>query len=225
MLFRVEARGMATKLVALPTGADRKTITVSDGAVIRGRLMNHGKSVAGAEVGLIARDRGGFGANLKINGNPYDEIRIGTQEDGSFLIPNVPASVDWYVYGRMETIAALGATDPVECATRRDAEEVNVGEIQIHPGVRLRGRVTLSDGAAMAAGMRVTIASQDHWDSQTAIIAGDGQFEFTSLPKGKYDIFTSVRGYRMREKRWAIETTVDRDIDDFAITLDPAARR
>lgn len=225
MLLRVEARGMATKLVVLRTGADRKTITVSGGAVIRGRLVDHGQPVAGAEVGLIARDRGGFGANLKINGNPYDEIRIGTQEDGSFVIPNAPASVDWFVYGRMETIAALGATDPVECATTRDGEEVNVGDIQIHPGHRLRGTVTLSDGAAMAAGMRITISSQDAWDSQTIPIGHDGQFEFTSLFTGKYEIFTSVRGYHLQQNQRVIEATVDRDIDDFAITLDPAARR
>ena len=68
--------------------------------------------------------------NLTIIGDPYDEIRIGTQEDGLFVITNVPAPVDWYVYGKMESIAALGATAPVHCATTRDNEEVNVGDIE-----------------------------------------------------------------------------------------------
>ena len=67
---------MATKLIAVPTGAARETITVSDGALIRGRLVNHGNPVAGAEVGLIAQNRGGFGDKLKVIGNPYEEIRI-----------------------------------------------------------------------------------------------------------------------------------------------------
>jgi uncharacterized GH25 family protein len=54
MLLQVEARGMATRLISLPTGLERKSVTVSDGAVIRGRLVNHGKPVPDAEVGLIA---------------------------------------------------------------------------------------------------------------------------------------------------------------------------
>jgi hypothetical protein len=225
MMLRVEARGMATKLIAVPTGAERETITVSDGALIRGRLVNHGKPVAGAEVGLIGQNRGGFFDKLKVVGNPYEEIRIGTQEDGSFVIPNVPTPVDWFVYGKMEAITALGATDPVKCTTTRDREEVNVGDIQIIPGHRLRGRITLSDGAAMADGMRVTIYADRAWDSQTAVIGHDGHFEFVSLPTGKYEIFTSVLGYRLQKNQNTIEATIDRDIDDFAIALDPAGSR
>jgi len=225
MLLKVEARGMATKLIAMPTGAERKTITVSEGAVIRGRLVNHGKPVADAEVGLIPRNRGLFGDKLKIVGDPYEEIRIGTQEDGSFVITNVPTPVEWYVYGKMDSISSLGATDPVACATARDDEEVNVGDIQIIPGHRLRGRVTLSDGAAMTDGMRVTIWADRAFDSQTVVIGRDGHFEFVSLPTGKYVISTSVQGYRLQGKRDNIEATIDRDIDDFAIALEPDAGR
>jgi hypothetical protein len=225
MLLRVEARGMATKLIAEPTGTERHTITVSDGAMIRGRLMNNGKPVAGAELGLIARNRGGFGGDLKIIGNPYQEIRIGTQEDGSFVITNVPAPVEWYVYGKMESIAGLGATEPVKCATARDGEEVNVGDIQIEPGHRLRGRVSLSDGAAMADGMRVTISADRARDSQTAIIGRDGHFEFTGLASGQYEIFTSVRGYQMQREGRTMEIAIDRDMENFELTLRPAARK
>ncbi len=221
MMLRVEARGMATKLIAVPTGAQRETITVSDGALIRGRLVNHGKPVAGAEVGLIAQNRGGFDNNFKVVGNPYEEIRIGTQEDGSFVIPNVPAPVDWYVYGKMEAITTLGATDPVKCTTRRDNEEVNVGDIQIDSGHRLRGRITLKNGAAMPDAMHVTISANGRPDSQIAAIGHDGHFEFTSLPTGKYSIVAAVRGYRSQQ----IEATIDRDVDDFAIALDPEGSR
>jgi hypothetical protein len=222
MLLRVEAPGMATKVIAVPTGAKRETITVSDGALIHGRLVNHGTPVGGAEIGLIPQNRGEFGDKLRVIGDPYDEIRIGTQEDGSFVIPNVPTPVDWYVYGKMEAITALGATDAVKCSTTRDSEEVNVGDIQIIPGHRLRGRITLSDGAAVADGMRVSIfADRSPRESQTAIIGHDGRFEFASLPTGKYEILCSVRGYRLQ----GIEATIDRDIDDFAIALDPTGKR
>lgn len=225
MMLEVEARGMATKLAAVATGADRKTITVSDGAVVRGRLVNHGKPVAGAELGVIARERGGFGASLKVIGNPYEEIRIGTQPDGTFVITNVPAAVDWYVYGKMESIASLGATQPVGFSTKRDNEEVNVGDIEIQPGHRMGGKVTLSDGAAMAEGMRITLGAKDVWDNQTVMIGRDGRFEFAGVPAGKIEVFPSVRGYHLQENKNTIDATVDRDRDDFAIVLDPNARR
>ncbi|MGD0670016.1 MAG: carboxypeptidase regulatory-like domain-containing protein [Bryobacteraceae bacterium] len=225
MLLRVEARGMATRLAVVATGAGRRVITVSNCAVIRGRLVNHGKGVAGAEVGLIPRSRGSFGRNLTIIGDPYDEIRIGTQEDGSFVITNVPAPVDWYIYGKMESIAALGATDPVQCATTRDNEEVDVGDIEIRPGHRLRGKVTLSDGTALAEGMRITISAERSCDSQTVVIGRDGGFEFAGLASAKYEILPSVRGYALPGNKGTIETTVDRNMNDAAIALKPVARR
>lgn len=225
ILVEVQARGMATKLVAVSTGADRKTIAVSDGAMVRGRLVNRGKPVAGAELGMIARERGGFGANLKIIGNPYDEIRIGTREDGTFVITNVPSGIDWYVYGKMESIATLGATPPSRVATKRDDEEVNIGDIEIRPGFRLGGKVTLSDGAGIADGMRMTLGSRDAWDSQTVTIGRDGRFEFVGIPAGKYDINPSVRGYRSQSDDDLIDTTIDRNREDLAITLAPAGRR
>lgn len=224
MLLQVEARGMAPKLIAVPTGAKRTTVTVFDGAIIRGRLVNHGKPVAGAEVGLIARDRGGFSSNLKINGNPYHEIRIGTQGDGSFVLPNVPAPVDWYVYGKMESIAALGATDPVETSTTRNGELIDVGDIQIIPGHKLRGRVKLSDGAPIADGMRVTIAAERAWDSQTVVLDHDGNFEFANLPTGNYEILASVKGYESPGQQNS-EITINKDTDGFVIVLEPAPGR
>ena len=225
MMLRVEARGMATKLIGVPTGVTRTTITVSDGAVIRGRLVNQGKPVASAELGLIARNRGGFGGGLKIKGSPYDEIRIGTQEDGSFVIPNVPVPGEWYVYGKMNSIAALGATSPLACTTSQDIEEVNVGDIKIHRGHRLRGSITLSDGAPMADGMRVTLSADRVWDAQTVVIGRDGHFEFVGLDTGTYELFTSVKGYELQDNQETLATVIDRDQDGFIITLKRATRQ
>ena len=36
---------------------------------------------------------------------PLPELRIGTNEDGAFAITNVPPGVEWYVYGKMESLA------------------------------------------------------------------------------------------------------------------------
>jgi hypothetical protein len=224
MLAWVEARGMAPKLVKLSAGADRASITVSDGAVFRGRLMNQGKPLPNAEIGLIPRTRWEGGDHLQLTGEPYDEIRIGTQPDGTFVITNVPAGVDWYVYGKMESIAPLGATAPMECRTGKDGEEADLGDIAIQPGHRVRGTVTLSGGAPIASGMRVSITAEKAWDTQTVQLAPEGRFEFVGVPSGKYQIFASVRGYQEAEEDGgAVE--VDRDIDNFVLPLNRAAGR
>jgi protocatechuate 3,4-dioxygenase beta subunit len=131
-LIIVETRGMAPKLFNhLSTGLERHTLTVTEGATVRGRLVENGKPVENAEVELIARERG-MGAELKI-GTPYEEIRIGTQTDGTFVITNAPAPVDWYVSAKMESLAGRGDTVPLECATKTDGEDVDVGDIQVRP--------------------------------------------------------------------------------------------
>jgi len=106
MLLTVEARGLAPKFFnKLPTGEQRHTLTISDGALIRGRLTTQdGKPVGGMEVGLVARRRGVTPIDAYM-GNPYDEIRVGVKDDGTFAIPNVPKGVEWYLYGRMESMA------------------------------------------------------------------------------------------------------------------------
>jgi len=74
---------------------------------------------------------------------------------------------------------------------------VDIGEIQVKSAYRLRGRVVLSDGKAIPDGMRVTINSERSWDTQTALLPSDGQFEFHGLTAGDYSIFASVKGYSL----------------------------
>ena len=224
MLLLLEARRMAPRFVVLPTGATRETIPLHEGAVIRGRLVANGKPVGGAEIGLIARERGGFGADLSIVGNAYAEMRIGTQEDGSFAITGVPSRREWYVYGKMESIASRGATDPVLCTTTRDRELVDIGEIQIKPGHRLQGKVVLSDGKAIPEGMRIIIGFDQVWDSQTAILGADGHFQVVGLPSGKYSINPAVKGYALPDGAQEVVISVDRDIDNWTIVLSPDDR-
>jgi hypothetical protein len=204
MLLEVEARAFAPRFAVMETGPDRRSVTLNDGAVIVGSLVQNGKPVPNAQIGLIARDRGGFGGDLKLVGNPYEVVRIGTDANGRFTIPNVPAAVDWYVY------------------VSKDGEYVKAPDLVIKPGFHVRGTVIASDNKPIADGMRVILSSETVWDSQTVPLASDGHFEFTNLPVGKYTIRASVKGYH--------ETTpqsgpppfqVDHDIDNLITTIYP----
>ena len=214
----VEARGMAPKFIVLQTGSERHTVTVSDGAWVRGRLMQNGRPIAGVEIGLTPPEPFQVGANLTISGGVYDEIRIGTREDGSFAITNVPAPGEWIVYAKMGSIESHGATLPLVIATSRDNQEVNVGDIEIKHGYRLGGRVTLSDGKQIADGMRVFIESDVTRDTQSLLLPPDGSFEFRGLAEGSYSIWAAVKGYD-RSKDSQDKTIVDRNIDHFDVSL------
>jgi hypothetical protein len=223
VLLLVEARGYAPKLFnKLPMGLDYQTLTVTDGATVRGRLIRNGKPMAGAEIGLIPRQRMG-GAELELKGSLYSEMRIGTQNDGTFSFTNVPQPVEWYVYGKMESIAKLGATASVECSTKADNEDINLGDLQILPAHRLQGKVVLNDGDAIPEFSRIIIGPEDTMDSQIAMLQPDGTFEFAGLPSGKYSIFASVRGYQAKRKEGGMpmeSLQIDRDITGYVLSLD-----
>ena len=105
ILFEIEARAFAPKFAVMETGPDRHSITLNEGGVVAGRLSKIGRPVPNAEIGLIAKDSGGWGANFKQFGNPYELVRIGTDARGRFAISNVPTAVDWYVYPTMDSIS------------------------------------------------------------------------------------------------------------------------
>jgi hypothetical protein len=220
MALMVEARGMAPKLIILPTGSERHTIMVSDGVFVRGRLVENGKPVAGVEIGLKPKEPFLGAMNLTIYGSPYGEIVIGTREDGTFAIPNVPAPGEWYLYGKMESISSRGATNPVAITSARNDQEINVGDIRIEHGYRMRGKVRLSDGKPIADGMRMYIGSDQ--DSQSVLLPADGSFEFTGLAAGKYSLWSNVKGYQAPKGTPDLTASIDHDVDHFDVVLQSA---
>jgi hypothetical protein len=214
MILQVSPRAMSAKLFTEPTGPDRKTLTVSEGATIRGRLVQNGKPVANAQVGLSTHSR--------MAGTTFPEIRIGTREDGTFAMTNVPAGRVYYLYGKMESLAPLGlVADLIECATKDDGQEVNVGDILVKPAYALRGKVVLTDGKPIPPDMHVNLFLDNARDSQTVVLGPDGLFEFKGLANRVYDVAPSVKGYPLPEG-FSSEVLIQRDVNDLVFTLKPA---
>lgn len=217
MTVMVKARGMAPKRFAkLTTGEERHVLAVSGGATVRGRLTHEGRAVADAEMGLMSKSRAIF--------EYFPEERIGTQQDGTFVFPSVPVPGEWYVYAKMDSIVRWGATAAIACATSREDEDVDLGDVEVKPGHRLRGQVILTDGQPIADGMRIFVTCDRAWDTQTVALPADGRFEFANLPSDDYSIHVGVKGYRLSPQNpnlgSSIEGLIDRDVDDFVILLD-----
>lgn len=216
-IVKVAPRGMADKLATVQAGAVRETIIVTEGATIRGRLMQDGKPVAHVEVGLTSHSR-----------NMIDylpEVRIGTDEEGRFELTNVTAGRIWYLYGKMESLAPRGlGSDAILCATKDDGQVVNVGDIPVKPAFSLHGKVTLSDGKPIPPDMHVNIGADRGSDTQTAIIAADGQFEFKGLLRGAYDLWASVKGYKTHGSQ-PMEVLIEGDGAYQDLLLDVASKK
>jgi hypothetical protein len=225
LFLLVEARGMAPKFFdRVLMGGNRQTLTVVDGATVSGRLVQAGKPVGGAQLGLIARNRA-LSPNPAIMGHPFTEIRIGTNPDGVFTITNVPAGVEWYLYGKMESLQSRGATPLIECRTANDGDEIEMGDIPIDRGFSVRGQVVLSDGKPIPDGMTATIGFGKAFDSLTVPVATDGSFMFRGLRADRYAILPSVKGYRpTANPNGPVPIAIERDVDGFKLLMDPVVR-
>ena len=184
-------RGMAPKLFMAKAGGEAQPVKVIDGAMIRGRLVFKGKPVANAELGLIRHSN--------IAGTTYKEILIGTREDGTFAIANIPVDTTWMLYPKMESLASrdMGA-DAIICETKSDGQEIDVGDIQLKPTFTIRGKIVLSDGKPVPPRMHVhSFLTERIWsDTQFLPIDAEGRFRnFMACRLGFY--FVSPGGQQL----------------------------
>lgn len=218
MILQIAPRGMAPKLVALPTGPKTHNITATDGAVIRGRLVANGKPVPNAELGLKTHSQS--------SGTTFPEIRIGTNEKGEFVITNVPAGRIWDLYPTMESLAPKNlAAKLTHVATKDDGQEIDIGDIAAAPAHTLKGRIQLSDGAPIPPNMRLSVFASRLPDRQTISLPPDGAFAFKGLAKGVYVISPAVKGYQPLDPEQPLELLLDGDTADYNLTLKPVAPR
>ncbi len=216
--LRVSARAHARRNTdRLATDEAPHTIVLTRGGTLTGRLLHEGRPVPNVLMGVSHVDRTG--------GRYLGNQTIGTDSRGRFTFENLPAGVEWFVYGTMNTIKDLGATPVQRIRIDRDEQVVDIGDVEVVQGFTLSGQVILTDGSPIPPGMRIAASHHSAWDSQTVDLPADGRFTFTSLPAGDYSISPAVRGYRLSPANphlsWSIEGLIDRDVKDFVILLDP----
>lgn len=220
--LKIEARGMATRLFAdLPQSDEPRVLTMGAGVLVRGRLLKDGQPLPNAEIGLVQTQRW---AEKYIG-----DYTIGTDGEGRFELPNVAPDDVYYIYGKMNSLRGIGSIPVREIRVGGDETEQDVGDLPVEPGHSFAGRVVLSDGNPIPPHTRITFGRENAWDVQIIELDDEGRFDARDLPKEGYGLSVRVKGYHISQKNphldrlnlLSIIGTVDRDISDFVLILDP----
>jgi hypothetical protein len=189
---------------------------------VLGTAVKNGKPSPGIVVGLVQSDRN--------SATFLGEQKIRTDQDGQFLMRNVPAHESYVIYGQMDSCRQHGAIKARSVLSGADGKVLDVGALNMEPRLRLTGRIMLSDQKPLPAGTRVSLSREQAWDVQVADAAADGSFSFYGLPAEGYTLSSKVAGYHFSSKNVSIDENgfriagrIEKDISRLSILLEPGA--
>jgi len=170
-------------------GRERRTFVSMVGASIVGRVVLAGRPVSSVVVMACGADRS--------MGSFVGSYSIATATDGQFVLTGLPPDHEYYVYGSMESLDRWGNLPLKKVRAGADGATLDLGDLALHPGHRLAGRVTLSDRDSLPEGTRLSVSREQAWDSRTVDLPPDGRFNMANLPPGEtLTLWTRVAGYR-----------------------------
>jgi hypothetical protein len=186
--------------------------------------MAEGRSVEGVSVGLVQCDRG--------SENFLGETMIGTAADGTFQFTFVPPEDDFYVYTIMSTMGGRGSLPLRRVSVGKAKSLVDLGDIATGPAHTLAGRIVLTDGKPVPGPIQLLLTREGAWDSQRAMVGGDGNFRFENVPNDEPMTFVArVPGYRLAAERNRFQQVRENSIamfvegprEDIEIFFEPIA--
>ncbi len=215
---RISARSFANQSVYLVTGKSQ-ALTLTEGATLVGHIMLAGRPVPRITIGVSPQDRS--------SGSFVGNFEVGTDDDGRFLLPNLPPKTDYNVYGKMETVGAHGSipTRPVHLG--RDREVTDIGELTVQAALRLSGRVVLEDGTKLPEKSRLLVGRDQVSDLLSVDLDAEGGFNVHGIPPGIVTLGVRVPGYKVSAKNRSFEIgnrrlagRVEADITGLEMLLD-----
>jgi len=219
----VEAPNVAKRWVVLKPGVDH-LVRMVEGVTVTGTIKQNGQPLKDALVGLTTSDRA--------CGSYFNCDDLATDADGHFLFPNVPPQREFVLFAKMDSLQGRGVLPSRTFTTGKTSSTIELGTLEIKPAHRLGGRIVLSDGNQIPPDTRLLLARERASDTAQATLDDDGRFEFQAVPAEPVSLNLRVHGYKLSHKNpsldWlngCIVGTVDRDIDNLVILLEPGQWR
>ncbi len=196
MTVRVEAPLFARKKFFRLSSERVHDLKLTEGAMVTGRILKDGKPAKGIAVGLVSIDR-----SDNFTGN-YDTH---TTEDGRFAFLNVPPFQMYYAYTLMDS-----GKDPLIAPARKvrvtgDGTTKDIGDLPLVAGLRLKGRVVLSDKNAVPPNTQIYLGREGPWDSRNVVLDPYGGFDLQGIPSESISLGVHIPGYCLSNKNKSLD--------------------
>ncbi len=224
--LQVAARALAKKsFVLVPTAKADNRLVLTEGATVRGRVVDHGRPVASVSVGVIQANR-----QIETSVGP---LEIGADAHGEFLFANVPPNQDFYIYGIMNSLRERGGISDRRIHVGADGSETNAGDLAVEPAYRITGQLVLADGKPLPPHTRINIGREIAWDSQILEVDPSGAFTARGIPPELVSLHAQIDGYRLSNKNRSSEPNnasyltglVQKDIDGLLVLFEPGSKK
>jgi len=215
----VDGRAVAKQWATLKPGGDY-LLRMMDGVTLTGQILRDGKPLNGVSVAATTSDRRA--------GNYLNCDVVATDENGHFLLLNVPPNREFVIYSTMKSLQGEGAL-PNRTITTGDSGAVqDLGTLTVQPAYTIAGRVVLSDGKPMPTNIRMFLGREGAMDSQECKLDAGGRFEFKGVPAESISLGVRIKGYRLSKRNPSLDWLNGRilgrvtgDVNDFTVLLEP----
>lgn len=130
----VQGRALGRRFARSIAPGEHREIRLADGVTISGHLVQSHKPVAGARIVVVQQNR----ASSDFLGR--DEIA--TNDDGLFVVTNVPPKTTWFVYAPMDAVAG-GFVEPKVVTTGDDGSTLDAGTLEVRRGRHIQGTIEI----------------------------------------------------------------------------------
>ncbi|MBU6411450.1 MAG: hypothetical protein KGR98_13785, partial [Verrucomicrobia bacterium] len=147
--FTVETRGFAKSGLRqeMSTGNTVHEVRLTRGASLTGKVLQEGKPVANAGIGIT-----GVKADV-FNASYY----VATDDRGQFSFANIPPNRDYYLFGIMKSLKDRGSLSLRRVHVDGDGSVKDVGDLNLKPGCTVAGTVRLRNGEPAPKNCVVTL--------------------------------------------------------------------
>lgn len=189
----VEATGFATGLFeGWEPGDTLHTLTLTEGAAFKGRLLQGGNPVPNAEIRLD-----NFGAESGSTAWYYSAF---TDGQGRFVFTNLPPNRRFNLCATMESLGDRGALSKQPGQVHGDGSINDIGDLNLQTAFAVEGRVRLMDGKPVPAQSRLSLVRTSLVGMQDGLASApgpDGAFSFAGVPREKVTIYLRIPGYEL----------------------------
>jgi len=210
----VTARSLAPHIERMLAPGQSKTIQLTEGSTITGRVMRDGKPLAGARVGFVQSNRASSGF--------LGRFEIGTNRDGLFVMTNLGSNQRYRVYTPMEGLSG-GVAEPGIVDLGADKTSADAGTLVVRPGRRIAGTVVVPEGASIPPHTQITFGYDLTGDGRSVEVRGDGTFSFDGVPKGDAELAIRIPGLKLipsAPDAYGVALPIEGDVTDVRVVFE-----